>query len=189
MSQFETKDTGVREEQGTGAVRDSRSGKGRYDLLPPHAVRRLAQVYERGAAKYADRNWEKGMAFSRYLDSALRHVFQHLEGNRDEDHLGHAVFNLMAVLEHQERIERGTLDPKLDDMGVPKPFQEQTRPVVASETAQLIKNLAPNLEAQRFTRDLFVAEHERCCRRFPTPQEFFEIPQPTEQPRLPEDSK
>lgn len=127
---YETKDSGVREEQGTGAVRDSRANKGRYDLLPPHAIRRLAQVYERGAAKYADRNWEKGMPFSRYLDSALRHIFQHLEGNRDEDHLGHATFNLLAVIEHQERIARGTLPASLDDIPVHSapmqfPFDEQ----------------------------------------------------------------
>ncbi len=117
---FITKDTGVREEQGTGAVRDSREGKGRYDLLPAHAIRRIAGVYERGAAKYASRNWESGMAYSRYIDSALRHIFQHLEGRRDEDHIGHAAFNLLAILEHDERVKLGTLSPHLDDLPIHK---------------------------------------------------------------------
>jgi hypothetical protein len=158
MSTYETKDTGVREEQGTGAVRDSRKDKGRYDLLPAHAIRRLAQVYERGAEKYSDRNWEKGMSFSRYMDSALRHIFQHLEGRRDEDHLGHAVFNLLAIMEHQERIERGTLPTTLDDLPVP------------------IKTLADQLKAEQVLRVAQQAAYrDRLCK----------CTGPTEQPRIP----
>ena len=82
-----TKDSGKREKHKTGAVRDIRSGKGRYDLISPLAVNRVAGVYERGSIKYNDRNWEKGMPIGRYLDSALRHTFQYIEGKRDEDQL------------------------------------------------------------------------------------------------------
>lgn len=113
---FITKDSGVREAFDTGAVRDTRSGKGRFDLLPALAMRRLAQVYERGALKYADRNWEKGMSFSRCLDSAMRHSFQYAAGQRDEDHLLQAVFNLMAIAEYEERIKLGQLPPELNDL-------------------------------------------------------------------------
>lgn len=45
-------DSGVREEFATGSRRDSRDGKGRYDLIPPIPMKRLARHYENGAKKY-----------------------------------------------------------------------------------------------------------------------------------------
>lgn len=113
---FETKDSGTRENFATGSRRDSREGKGRYDLLPPHALQRVAQVFERGGAKYTDRNWEQGQNLCRYLDSAIRHTFQILEGKTDEDHAGHAIFNLLAFIETQHRIHEGVLPESLDDL-------------------------------------------------------------------------
>lgn len=107
---FVTKDSGKREEQGTGAVRDTRAGKGRFDLISPFALKRLADVYERGAVKYADRNWEKGIKVSRCLDSAIRHIMQYEMGMTDEDHLGHAAWNLFAVMHFQ------AVMPEMDDM-------------------------------------------------------------------------
>jgi hypothetical protein len=110
---WETKDSGTREEFDTGSRRDSREGKGRYDLLSPLAVARIAGVLERGAAKYGDRNWEKGQPLSRYLDSALRHTFQVLAGDKDEDHAAQAVWNLMAYIHTQEKIASGDLPAEL----------------------------------------------------------------------------
>lgn len=114
--EFGIKDTGTHEEFSTGAKRDQREGKGRYDLIPPYALHRLAQVYEKGAKKYAARNWEKGMPLHLFADSAIRHSFQYLNGDRDEDHLGHAVFNLMAIIELERRIEEGLLPKELNDL-------------------------------------------------------------------------
>lgn len=110
------KDSGVRESFDTGSVRDSRAGKGRYDLLPTRAIRRVARHFEAGAAKYGDRNWEKGQPISRYLDSALRHTFNHLEGQRDEDHLAAAAWNILAAIETEVRIADGSLPFSLDDL-------------------------------------------------------------------------
>ena len=62
-----TLDSGKRRDFPTGSRRDSREGKGRYDLISPIALRRLALVCERGAAKYGDRNWEKGQPMSGYI--------------------------------------------------------------------------------------------------------------------------
>lgn len=115
--EYVTKDTGNGIARfDTGAVRNKSEGKGRYDLLPLAAIRRLAGVYERGSKLYSARNWEKGMPMSRCMDSAVRHTFQYLEGYRDEDHLAQAVFNLMAVIEYDERIKRGVLLPELNDL-------------------------------------------------------------------------
>lgn len=108
MPEFdEVKDSGVREDFASGSVRDSREGKGRYDLISPYATRRLARHFEAGAAKYGDNNWTKGQPISRYLDSALRHINNYLEGQRDEDHIIAAAWNILAVADHEERFEPG----------------------------------------------------------------------------------
>jgi len=110
------KDSGKRQEFGTGSVRDTNIGKGRFDLMPPYALLRLAQHYENGAEKYGDRNWEKGQPLSRYVDSALRHMLKLLMGLEDEDHLSAAAWNILAVVETQMRIRLGLLPKELDDL-------------------------------------------------------------------------
>lgn len=114
-------DSGQRQEFSTGSVRDTQTGKGRYDLLPVRALRRLARHYENGAAKYGDRNWEKGQPLCRYLDSALRHTFAVLEGKSDEDHAAAAAWNMMGFIETAERIEAGLLPADLNDLQVLSP--------------------------------------------------------------------
>ncbi len=101
---------------GGEAVRDTREDQGRYDLLPSLALMRIALWYELGAKKYEDRNWEKGMKYSRYLDSALRHIFKHLAGLRDEDHLVAATWNLLGIIHTEEQVIRGKLPAELDDL-------------------------------------------------------------------------
>ena len=94
-------DSGQREDYGTGAVRDVETGKGRYDLIPPLPLKRLAQHYENGALKYQDRNWEKGIPVSRCFSSAVRHLYRWLDGERGEDHLAAAVWNIFAMMHHE----------------------------------------------------------------------------------------
>lgn len=102
VTQFDLKDSGERETFETGARRDVQESKPRPDLLSPFALERVAWVYARGAEKYGDRNWEKGMPLSRYLASAERHLMQFKQGDTDEDHLAQATWNLLAILHHQE---------------------------------------------------------------------------------------
>ncbi len=105
-------DGGTRISYGDGmAVREPCVGKGRYDLITPFGIRRLAEWYELGAQKYADRNWEKGMPFSRYVDSAKRHLDKFVMGMEDEDHLAAAAWNILAIIHHEEL---GQME--LDDM-------------------------------------------------------------------------
>lgn len=108
----EITDSGLRISYGDNkAIREPSDGKGRYDLISPFALRRLALRCELGAKKYSDRNWEKGIPFSRYVDSAKRHLNQFLMGLEDEDHLAAAAWNIFAIMHHQEL---GQLD--LDDL-------------------------------------------------------------------------
>ena len=93
------------------AIREPTEGKGRFDLITPFAEDRIAKWYELGSKKYADRNWEKGMPFSRYVDSAKRHINKFVKGMDDEDHLAAAIWNLMAIIHHQELNQK-----ELDDM-------------------------------------------------------------------------
>lgn len=102
-----------RESFETGAVRNSAVGKGRFDLLSFEGMRRLALVLEEGAKNYPERNWELGIPVSRCLESALRHIFQYMDGHKDEDHLGQAFWNLMVAVTMEERAEAGRLPKAL----------------------------------------------------------------------------
>lgn len=109
------KDSGKREEMVTGSVRDTREGKGRYDLIPPYPMKRLAQHYENGAVKYGDRNWEKGQKLMRFLDSAMRHLQCVIAGENDEDHESAVIWNVMGYMDTKRRIAEGKLPESLDD--------------------------------------------------------------------------
>ena len=112
----EVKDSGKRQEFDTGSKRDTRDGKGRFDLIPSYALTRLARHYENGAVKYGDRNWEKGQPLARYLDSMIRHAYKFLGGSREEDHLAAVAWNALAYIETEYRIELGILPAELDDI-------------------------------------------------------------------------
>ena len=88
---------------GTGALRDMAEGKGRCDLLPACALLRLAKHYEAGAKKYSDRNWEKGLPISNFMDSGLRHLLKYLDGMDDEDHLAAAAWNILGAMWTEEK--------------------------------------------------------------------------------------
>lgn len=113
---FALQDSGERRTYESGAQRDRAVGKGRYDLLQFYALDRIAKILEAGAIKYSERNWERGMPVSNYIDSALRHTFQYLAGLRDEDHLGQAAWNLLSAIHTEEMIAKGQLPGELFDL-------------------------------------------------------------------------
>lgn len=86
----------------TGARRNSSEGKGRFDLLPAEAIQALAKRFEYGAKLHGDNNWKKGIPNSSLFDSALRHLFQALNGEDDEDHLGACLWNVSALIYNRE---------------------------------------------------------------------------------------
>lgn len=116
VSFSEVKDSGCREEFETGSRRDTREGKGRFDLLSPFVLERDARHLENGARKYGDRNWEKGQPLSRYMDSAMRHMNKYLMGHRDEDHLAAARWNIAAIMHTELMIQMGLLPTHLNDL-------------------------------------------------------------------------
>jgi len=86
----------------TGAVRSSDASGVRYDLITPIGLRRLAETCAEGARKYGDRNWLKGIPASEMLNHAVRHIYLWLEGDRGEDHLAHAAWNILGVCHFEE---------------------------------------------------------------------------------------
>ena len=51
------------------------STKNRLDLIPYDVVWAVGEILTFGAAKYADRNWEKGMRWGRCFAALMRHLF------------------------------------------------------------------------------------------------------------------
>lgn len=71
-------------------------GKIRMDLIPPDVEEALARILTHGAKKYADRNWEKGMDWSRVYGAARRHLAKFWKGDDidpefGELHIDHAL--------------------------------------------------------------------------------------------------
>lgn len=86
-------------------------GKLRFDLIPPDVMQEIARVMTHGAKKYAERNWERGMAWSICRGSAERHWNQRLLGFTHDDgpkgsglrHLAHNIVNTMFLLAYELR--------------------------------------------------------------------------------------
>lgn len=77
--------------------------KVRLELLPWQSVVEVGKVYTFGAKKYADRNWEKGIKFSRLFAAIQRHLTSWWcrEDNDPESglsHLTHACFGVLCLL-------------------------------------------------------------------------------------------
>lgn len=60
------------------------------------AMLELARHFEDGAAKYGERNWERGIPTHCYIDSAVRHYFKHIRGDEDEPHERAFLWNLLC---------------------------------------------------------------------------------------------
>lgn len=125
------KDTGDRQQFASGAVRDTTAGKPRPELVSPFATERVARLSADGAVKYAPRNWEAGMPFSRCVASLERHLLAFKMGKVDEDHLAAIAWNAQALLHYEAGIAHGFLPPDLDDMPhylTPKPARTAPNP-------------------------------------------------------------
>ena len=106
--QFQTKDSGKRVDFPSGMRRDTTEGKPRYDLIPLPMLKRLAELYARGAEKYGDSNWQLANSeeeLQRFKASAFRHFVQWQMGETDEDHGIGAVWNIFAYETIKAKLE------------------------------------------------------------------------------------
>lgn len=89
----------------TGAVRASAHSESvRYDLLLSNevAMRRLAETFAEGFKKYGPVNWKKGFPVSELFAHFFDHIIKWISGDKTEDHLAHACWNLMAIMWQEE---------------------------------------------------------------------------------------
>ncbi len=81
------------------------SGKTRHDLVPAFAQEQYAKVLTKGAEKYAERNWELGMKWSKVISSLERHL-QAIKRGEDLDqetgllHSAHVMCNAAFLTEY-----------------------------------------------------------------------------------------
>ena len=78
----------------------------RTDLLPVNPIMGIAKVLTFGAKKYADRNWEKGIAWNRVYGALQRHLMawwggQDCDPETGLSHLSHAGCCIMFLMEFE----------------------------------------------------------------------------------------
>jgi len=127
--EYKIKDSGQRTEFKTGAVRDLRVEKGRFDLIPMNVLKALAIHFEKGCIKYGERNFEKGIPVNTFLDSAMRHLAQVIDGKDDENHLISSIWNLFVAYQTILRIQNGELPKELYNLPkkitLPDPYEKE----------------------------------------------------------------
>lgn len=83
-------------------------GKLRYDLVPPHAIKAIADVLTYGADKYAPNSWQTvSDGETRYTAAMMRHFEAYREGEEldpetGKSHLSHCLCNLTFLLWFQQ---------------------------------------------------------------------------------------
>lgn len=154
----------------TGAIRGT-GDLPRYDLVSPIGLRRLAEAHAEGTRKYGCDNWLKGIPCSNLFNHLLTHLEMWKKGDQSEDHLGHAAWNLFAIM-HFEETRPELLDselihrsktfvrdsPHLSDqvvnyaedyrVGTDK-LEEYMEPLNNSQLKQLVRDLDEKLKEER----------------------------------------
>jgi hypothetical protein len=91
----------------TGAVKHD-GLKPRVDLIPSEVIFAMGSMFRHGATKYADRNWEKGMKWSRVFGSTMRHLWawwggEDIDPESKQPHLYSAACCIAMLIAYRER--------------------------------------------------------------------------------------
>ncbi|WP_284984276.1 dATP/dGTP diphosphohydrolase domain-containing protein [Arthrobacter sp. efr-133-TYG-118] len=91
----------VRTVSATGGEKGSKPE--RHDLIPVEALATVAQLYGRGAAKYAAHNWRRGYEWSKSYAALQRHATQFWAGEDNDaemglPHMASVAFHALALL-------------------------------------------------------------------------------------------
>lgn len=86
-------------------------GKLPLDQVPPSMEKAFALVAAHGEKKYTKHNWRKGMSWADVYGCARRHMQAWFKGEELDDceggsnlpHLYHALWNIAALIEYQEK--------------------------------------------------------------------------------------
>jgi len=108
------------QEHPTGALRESKEGKGRQDLLLagyPRALKALSKHMDCELGR--ERNWEKGLPESSFISSAFRHLLGYTSGVSEdtaEYNLVALLWNVMCLVETYYRVGDGVMPEELLDI-------------------------------------------------------------------------
>lgn len=80
----------------------------RLELLPPELLTAVGTILTFGAKKYADRNWENGMDWSRVYGALLRHLNawwsgEDIDPESGKSHLWHAGCCIAFLITYEQR--------------------------------------------------------------------------------------
>lgn len=94
--------------------RKNDAGKPPLHLIPPEFLYAVAEILDFGAKKYAPRNWEKGLDWSRCYRAAIGHLFDWFarkgpDPETGKSHLWHAACCVMFLVCYEIR-QTGTDD-------------------------------------------------------------------------------
>ncbi len=93
-------------------------GKTRLELVPPELLFAVGEILTLGASKYGDRNWERGMKWSRVFGALMRHawcwwggrgpttksfLFDGVDLESSRSHLWHAGCCIAFLIAYEER--------------------------------------------------------------------------------------
>ncbi len=107
----------MKQKQYTEGVKFDSDKQSRPELISPEMIEQLSLVLAYGAKKYEDRNWEKGMNWSRPFGALMRHMWawwagEHVDPETKFSHLAHAACCLMFLITYEQR-QKGTDDRNL----------------------------------------------------------------------------
>lgn len=91
----------VRTKSSTGGEKGTKPE--RHDLIPVEALGKVAQLYGRGAEKYAAHNWRRGYEWSKSYAALQRHATQFWAGEDNDaemglPHMASVAFHALALL-------------------------------------------------------------------------------------------
>lgn len=75
-------------------------------LLPPEALIELTRIFTKGATKYSDQNWRKGMPWSKVIGPLDRHLMKFKMGQTEDKelrcrHAGMVAWNALTLLVYE----------------------------------------------------------------------------------------
>jgi hypothetical protein len=105
------------------------SDKLRFDLIDGGSLTDLARVYTFGARKYTDRNWEKGIQWSRVFGAVMRHMWafwngQDLDPETGLPHTIHAAWGCFALTNYLRNRKQFDDRPKEEARATQDPISD-----------------------------------------------------------------
>lgn len=133
----------------------------RYDLLPFEGLRRWAEAFGEGSLKYGDGNFRKGMEDRCLLQHALNHLFLYQAGDKTEDHLGHAMWNIGMLC----KMEKERPDLLVLRKQIAEEYDLRERPIYAKDDPRLSQPMGTvedtSTQASKGIRELSEGEARR----------------------------